>query len=278
MAMRVLLPSSVPLLTITLCFLQPLSQNHPSGIQPHTQLHVPEGLSLAATSLLTEVRGLSGWEGRQGYELVSSLGRFSKVPSHPAVPSSFSSAPAVQPKAAPGLWRRWHGKAEVPLLLQHCPVEQTGGLGRPSLLWKAAHSHCPWWHGELCLQGLSWGGLHIRFCSLTCSFVSACVCWCLQQEAVVWAWLSSPLGPPWWKREPRCPSLEKVHVPFLGHPLLSLAPCSRAPHYSFYLCSYHSDPPLALLYFVASKCITSGPRWLEPKPGACPSLTACACG
>ncbi|NXT83710.1 RPKL1 protein, partial [Zapornia atra] len=33
----------------------PLSQNHPSGIQPHTQLHMPEGLSLAATSLLTEL-------------------------------------------------------------------------------------------------------------------------------------------------------------------------------------------------------------------------------
>ncbi|KFU98773.1 Ribosomal protein S6 kinase-like 1, partial [Tauraco erythrolophus] len=33
----------------------PLSQNHPSGIQPHTQLYVPEGLSLAATSLLTEL-------------------------------------------------------------------------------------------------------------------------------------------------------------------------------------------------------------------------------
>ncbi|KAM6204245.1 ribosomal protein S6 kinase-like 1 [Sarcoramphus papa] len=32
-----------------------LSQNHPSGIQPHTQLHLPEGLSLAATSLLTEL-------------------------------------------------------------------------------------------------------------------------------------------------------------------------------------------------------------------------------
>uniref|UniRef100_A0A8C3J757 Ribosomal protein S6 kinase like 1 n=1 Tax=Calidris pygmaea TaxID=425635 RepID=A0A8C3J757_9CHAR len=33
----------------------PLYQNHPSGIQPHTQLHLPEGLSLAATSLLTEL-------------------------------------------------------------------------------------------------------------------------------------------------------------------------------------------------------------------------------
>ncbi|XP_074005562.1 ribosomal protein S6 kinase-like 1 [Numenius arquata] len=33
----------------------PLHQNHPSGIQPHTQLHLPEGLSLAAMSLLTEL-------------------------------------------------------------------------------------------------------------------------------------------------------------------------------------------------------------------------------
>ncbi|XP_010160047.1 PREDICTED: ribosomal protein S6 kinase-like 1, partial [Eurypyga helias] len=33
----------------------PLYQNHPSGIHPHTQLHLPEGLSLAATSLLTEL-------------------------------------------------------------------------------------------------------------------------------------------------------------------------------------------------------------------------------
>ncbi|KFP81300.1 Ribosomal protein S6 kinase-like 1, partial [Apaloderma vittatum] len=33
----------------------PLSQNHPSGIQPHTQLYLPEGLSLDATSLLTEL-------------------------------------------------------------------------------------------------------------------------------------------------------------------------------------------------------------------------------
>ncbi|KFQ85573.1 Ribosomal protein S6 kinase-like 1, partial [Phoenicopterus ruber ruber] len=33
----------------------PLSQNHPSGFQSHTQLHLPEGLSLAATSLLTEL-------------------------------------------------------------------------------------------------------------------------------------------------------------------------------------------------------------------------------
>ncbi|NXW82336.1 RPKL1 protein, partial [Alopecoenas beccarii] len=33
----------------------PLSQNHPSGIHPHTQLHLPEGLSLAATSLLTKL-------------------------------------------------------------------------------------------------------------------------------------------------------------------------------------------------------------------------------
>ncbi|NXU55855.1 RPKL1 protein, partial [Turnix velox] len=33
----------------------PLYQNHPSGIQPHTQLQLPEGLSLAARDLLTEL-------------------------------------------------------------------------------------------------------------------------------------------------------------------------------------------------------------------------------
>ncbi|XP_025907647.1 ribosomal protein S6 kinase-like 1 [Nothoprocta perdicaria] len=33
----------------------PLSQNHPSGIQPHTQLCLPDGLSLAAASLLTQL-------------------------------------------------------------------------------------------------------------------------------------------------------------------------------------------------------------------------------
>uniref|UniRef100_A0A674JCM1 non-specific serine/threonine protein kinase n=1 Tax=Terrapene triunguis TaxID=2587831 RepID=A0A674JCM1_9SAUR len=32
-----------------------LSQSHPSGIHPHTQLHLPERLSLPATSLLTEL-------------------------------------------------------------------------------------------------------------------------------------------------------------------------------------------------------------------------------
>ncbi|XP_072193355.1 ribosomal protein S6 kinase-like 1 isoform X2 [Excalfactoria chinensis] len=33
----------------------PLSQSHPTGIYPHTQLLLPEGLSLAATSLLTQL-------------------------------------------------------------------------------------------------------------------------------------------------------------------------------------------------------------------------------
>lgn len=35
---------------------QALSQSHPSGIQPHTQLQLPEWLSRPAASLLTEVR------------------------------------------------------------------------------------------------------------------------------------------------------------------------------------------------------------------------------
>lgn len=33
----------------------PLFQSHPAGIYPHTQLLLPEGLSLAATSLLTQL-------------------------------------------------------------------------------------------------------------------------------------------------------------------------------------------------------------------------------
>lgn len=54
---------------------QALSQSHPSGIQPHTQLQLPEWLSRPAASLLTEVRSAGPaeaapwpeggrWEGR----------------------------------------------------------------------------------------------------------------------------------------------------------------------------------------------------------------------
>ncbi|NXI49079.1 RPKL1 protein, partial [Chloroceryle aenea] len=56
----------------------PLSQNHPSGIQPHTQLHLPEGLSLAATSLLTELRRLGSGGG--GMVKLKSHSFFSNIP------------------------------------------------------------------------------------------------------------------------------------------------------------------------------------------------------
>ncbi|KAM6311808.1 ribosomal protein S6 kinase-like 1 [Aegotheles albertisi] len=62
----------------------PLSQNHPSGIQPHTQLHLPEGLSLAATSLLTE---LLQYQPRR--RLGSGGGGMAKLKSH----SFFSTIP-----------------------------------------------------------------------------------------------------------------------------------------------------------------------------------------
>ncbi|NWU63374.1 RPKL1 protein, partial [Pterocles burchelli] len=62
----------------------PLSQNHPSGIQPHTQLYLPEGLSLAATSLLTE---LLQYNPKQ--RLGSGGGGMAKLKSH----SFFSSIP-----------------------------------------------------------------------------------------------------------------------------------------------------------------------------------------
>jgi len=175
----------VPLLTITPCLLQPLSQNHPSGIQLHTQLHLPERLSLAAASLLTEVR--AGADGREdtaeaGERQDPAWAAFPATPfPHPAVPSPFSAAPAVQPEAASGLWRRWHGEAQVPLLLQHHPVEQARGLGRQCFLWGAGRratvpSACvPQWHWQLCLPGevglhrLPHGGVRMRLCSPTFS-------------------------------------------------------------------------------------------------------------
>ncbi|NWI03502.1 RPKL1 protein, partial [Tichodroma muraria] len=62
----------------------PLSQNHPSGIQPHTQLHLPEDLSLPATSLLTE---LLQYNPKQ--RLGSGGGGITKLKSH----SFFSTVP-----------------------------------------------------------------------------------------------------------------------------------------------------------------------------------------
>ncbi|XP_009079578.1 PREDICTED: ribosomal protein S6 kinase-like 1, partial [Acanthisitta chloris] len=62
----------------------PLFQNHPSGIQPHTQLHLPEGLSLAATSLLTELLQYNPKQrlgsGRGGMAKLKSHSFFSTVP------------------------------------------------------------------------------------------------------------------------------------------------------------------------------------------------------
>lgn len=77
---------------------------------------------------------------------------------HPAVPLLFSAAPAVQSKAALGLWRRWHNKAQVSLLLQHSAVEQAGGLGRLSFprSWALGclPGTCePRWHWQHCLLG-----------------------------------------------------------------------------------------------------------------------------
>ncbi|NXY66599.1 RPKL1 protein, partial [Callaeas wilsoni] len=62
----------------------PLSQNHPSGIQPHTQLHLPEDLSLAATSLLTELLQYNPKR-----RLGSGAGGITKLKSH----SFFSTVP-----------------------------------------------------------------------------------------------------------------------------------------------------------------------------------------
>ncbi|NWR33689.1 RPKL1 protein, partial [Tachuris rubrigastra] len=62
----------------------PLFQNHPAGIQPHTQLHLPEGLSLAAASLLTELLQYN-----PKWRLGSGGGGMAKLKSH----SFFSTVP-----------------------------------------------------------------------------------------------------------------------------------------------------------------------------------------
>eukprot|EP00076_Gallus_gallus_P041102 XP_025006640.1 ribosomal protein S6 kinase-like 1 isoform X3 [Gallus gallus] len=49
----------------------PLFQSHPAGIYPHTQLLLPEGLSLAATSLLTQMLTPDGKQEAQAQTLMS---------------------------------------------------------------------------------------------------------------------------------------------------------------------------------------------------------------
>ncbi|XP_052009116.1 ribosomal protein S6 kinase-like 1 [Xyrauchen texanus] len=56
----------------------PLWQCHPTGIHPHTSLHIPEVLSTAATSLLTELLQYDA-----GYRLGSGGGGVSDIKCHP---------------------------------------------------------------------------------------------------------------------------------------------------------------------------------------------------
>ncbi|XP_069639963.1 ribosomal protein S6 kinase-like 1 isoform X1 [Haliaeetus albicilla] len=191
-------------------------------------------------------------------------------------------APAVQPEAALGLWRRWHGEAEVPLLLQHRPMEQAGGLGRLSFPQGAGHRATvpgicdPRWHWQLCLLG---GGLPARAAPVwgthevlqPCMF---CLCLCLlvspREEAVVWARLSSPLGPPSWEKEPRCPPPERGYAPLLGHPLLSLPLCPGTPSLWFLSLLLPQGPPRPCYFLWLQSASPPGPT------GWCPSVGVCS--
>lgn len=202
---------------------------------------------------------------------------------HPAVPFPFSAAPAVQPEAALGLWRRWHGEAEVPLLLQHRPMEQTGGLGRLSFPQGAGHRATvpgicdPRWHWQLCLLG---GGLPARAAPVwgthevlqPCMFFCLCLCLLVspREEAAVWARLSSPLGPPSCEREPRCPPPERGHAPLLGHPLLSLPLCPGTPSLWFLSLPLPQGPPGPCNFLWLQSASPPGPT------GWCPSLGVCS--
>lgn len=84
------------------------------------------------------------------------LGSFPSAP----LPSVFPAAPAAQPQAASGRWR--DGQAQIPLLLQHRPVEQAGGLGRrghlPPPTCEPTGGLCPR-RGEVFLPGLCCAGV-----------------------------------------------------------------------------------------------------------------------
>lgn len=114
----------MPLLTVTLCLLQPLFQSHPAGIYPHTQLLLPEGLSLAATSLLTQVRTEEHREGGQGLRRAQDKPR--QLSQHAHLPQLLSRV-SVQ-------------------LLQHNPKRRlgAGGGGIAKLKSHSFFSTVPW--------------------------------------------------------------------------------------------------------------------------------------
>ncbi|XP_065608550.1 ribosomal protein S6 kinase-like 1 isoform X3 [Cyrtonyx montezumae] len=110
------------------------------------------------------------------------------LPSHPAASARGSqhgshitthSAPAAQPQTAFGCRRRWNCQAQVPLFLQHHPLEQAGGLSSgssrgcvPPKACEPTERLCLQW-GEVCLQRER---ACMRFCSLKSSFVAAYAC------------------------------------------------------------------------------------------------------
>lgn len=211
--------------------------------------------------------------------------------SHPPVPLLFSAAPAVQSKTALGLWRRWHSKAEVSLLLQHSPMEQAGGLSRLSFLQEAGP-----WAASLALvtpggtgRSAFWGSftsrtasrrwgtrgfaaLHVLLSPLLFMAIS-------KEEAAGWARLSSPPGPPWWQKEPECPPPGSGGVPLLGAslPQLSTQPWNSLP-VLFISAATTVTPPC----FVTFCGFQMQPLWAlgwSPSPGSLPVPDCmCTCG
>lgn len=226
--------------------------------------------------------------GRMGLEAGERQGRawvpFPVSPSsHPPVPLLFSAAPAVQSKTALGLWRRWHSKAEVSLLLQHSPMEQAGGLSRLSFLQEAGP-----WAASLALvtpggtgRSAFWGSFTSRtasrrwgtrgFAALHVLLSPLLFMGISKEEAAGWARLSSPPGPPWWQKEPECPPPGSGGVPLLGAslPQLSTQPWNSLP--VLFISAATTVTPLLCYFLWLSNAAPLGP-WLEPKPrvSACP--------
>lgn len=104
----------------SLC-LQPLWQLHPAGIHSHTQLLIPDHLSTAAASLLTEVRP-------QASAHVFTRAQTSVHRTPPSMSYRSPTVAPVRPRLPAGIRRRRRVRHQVPPVLQRRLLESSGLL------------------------------------------------------------------------------------------------------------------------------------------------------
>lgn len=195
------------------------------------------------------------------------------------LPLLFSAASAVQSKTTLGLWRRWHNKAEVSLLLQHSSLEQAGGLGRLSFSQGAGP-----WAASLALVAAGgtgstacWGRLASRAAlrwgthEVLQPYMSFCLCFCSlaspkrrRQAGPVFS--RSSLG----EKEPGCPPPGSSGGP-LGASLLQLStlPWNSLPVF-FISAATTTVTPLLCYILWLSNAAPLGPAGWGPAASAPP--------